>query len=57
MKIEGRAKGFADVRRYLEMLDASRTFTDIMLLSHHDLTVGEKGKGVLFSISCRTVNR
>jgi len=57
LKIEGRAKGFADVRRYLEMLDASREFTNILLLSHHDLAVGEKGRGVQFSISCRTVNR
>lgn len=57
LKIEGRAKGFADVRRYLEKLDASGEFTDIMLMSHHDMAVGEKGKGVQFSISCRAVNR
>lgn len=57
LKIEGRAKSFADVRRYLEKLDASGAFTDVMLLSHRDMVVGEKGKGVQFSISSRVVNQ
>lgn len=57
LKMEGRARNFAAVRGYLERLEDSRAFADILLLSHHDLAVGETGKGVQFSISCRTVPR
>lgn len=57
LKIEGRSRSFAAVRGYLERLEDSRAFTDILLLSHHELAVGEKGKGFQFSISCRAVPR
>jgi type IV pilus assembly protein PilN len=57
LKLEGRAHGFSSVRSYLEKLEASHAFTDILLLSHRDMAVGEKGRGVQFTISCRAVAR
>ncbi len=55
LKIEGRARHFSQVRTYLEQLEASGAFSDVLLLSHGDLALGEKGRGVVFSISCRAV--
>lgn len=55
VKIEGVTRSFGQVRSYLEALEDSRLFSDILLLSHTDLIVGEKGRGVRFSISCRVV--
>lgn len=55
MKIEGRAKSFAKVRTYLENLEDAAAFTQILLISHRDIAVGEKERGVQFSISCRAV--
>jgi type IV pilus assembly protein PilN len=57
LKIEGRAKGFGNVRAYVERLNDSREFTDILLLSHRELVSGEKSRGVQFLISCRAVTR
>ena len=54
-KIEGRARNFGQVRAYLERLEQSKAFTDILLLSHGDLVTGEKSHGVHFTISCRAV--
>lgn len=53
VKIEGHARSFAQVRSYLEKLEDSKAFTSILLLSHADVAVGEKGKGVRFTISCK----
>jgi type IV pilus assembly protein PilN len=55
IKIEGHAKSFAQVRSYLEKLEDSKSFTSILLLSHADIAVGEKGRGVLFTVSCKAV--
>jgi len=54
VKIDGRAHSFANLRTYLEKLDESKAFTEVLLLSNHDVAVGEKAKGVQFTISCRT---
>lgn len=57
LKIDGRAKSFSLVRTYMEKLEDSKAFTDIMLLSHNDVAAGANAKGVLFKISCRAVMR
>ena len=57
LTIDGRAKNFNLVRTYLEKLEDSKTFTEIMLLSHNDVAAGTNVKGVLFKISCRAVMR
>lgn len=57
LKVEGRATGFGDVRTYVERLNDSKEFTDILLLSHRVLATGEKSSGVQFTISCRVVTR
>jgi type IV pilus assembly protein PilN len=53
IKIEGRAKSFAQVKQYLEKLEDSKVFTSILLLSHNAVAVGERTKGVQFVISCK----
>ena len=53
LKIEGHARSFAQVRSYIERLEDSKAYTSILLLSHSNIAVGEKTKGVNFSISCK----
>lgn len=53
LKIEGHARSFAQVRSYIEKLEDSKAYTSILLLSHAAVAVGEKAKGVNFSISCK----
>lgn len=55
-KLEGRAKSFKNVQLYLEKLEASKNFSDVMLLSHQNIDAGEKKRGVQFTISCKVVN-
>lgn len=55
LKIEGRAKSFGQVRTYLEHLDDSTVFSDVLLTSHADLAVSEKKHGVRFAMSCKVV--
>ena len=55
LKLDGRARNFSHVRSYMGHLENSKNFTDILLLSHADITVGEKGHGVQFTITCRAV--
>jgi type IV pilus assembly protein PilN len=57
LKIEGVAKNFGMVRAYMDKLEDSKQFAEILLLSHHELILGDKTKGVQFSISCRAVTR
>lgn len=54
-KIEGLANSFSHVRAYLDRLEDSRAFRNILLLSHSPLTLGEKSRGVQFRITCRSV--
>jgi len=53
LNLEGRAKSFATVRQYLEKLEESKVFTNVLLLSHQDLITGDKGRGVQFKVSCK----
>jgi len=53
VSIEGHAKSFANVRSYVEKLEDSKTFTSVLLMSHANIAVGDKGRGVHFSISCK----
>ena len=55
LKIDGRARNFGAVRTYMDKMEDSRTFTDILLLSHTEVAAGNNAKGVLFKISCRAV--
>ena len=55
--IEGRAKNFSIVRSYLDKLEDSQAFQNILLQSHNLIAVGEKVSGIQFKISCRAVIR
>lgn len=54
-KLDGRARSFKAVQQYLEKLEASKNFSNILLLSHQNIVVGENMRGVQFSISCKVV--
>jgi type IV pilus assembly protein PilN len=55
-KMEGRARSFRVVRQYLEKLEASKNFSNVLLLSHQNMSSGENVRGVQFTISCKVVN-
>jgi type IV pilus assembly protein PilN len=55
-KIEGRSRSFKAVQQYLEKLEASKKFSNVLLLSHQNFTPGENMHGVQFTISCKVVN-
>ncbi|MGB9081397.1 MAG: PilN domain-containing protein [Desulfuromonadaceae bacterium] len=55
-KLDGRAGSFKAVQRYLEKLESSKNISNIMLLSHQNITAGEHLRGVQFTISCKVVN-
>lgn len=57
IKIDGRAKTFTLVRTYLEKLEDSKAFTSIYLVSHTNLTLGDRAKGVQFSVICKAVQQ
>lgn len=57
LTIEGRTKNFDMLKNYLGNFESSKYFTNVLLLSHHDLAIGEKTRGVQFTLSCRTVMR
>lgn len=55
-KLTGRARSFKMVPQYLEKLDASKNFSNVLLLSHQNIAAGEKARGVEFTISCKVLN-
>jgi type IV pilus assembly protein PilN len=57
IKIAGLAHSFANVRASMEKFDGSRAFTKTLLLSHHDVLMGDKTHGVQFSLSCRMASK
>lgn len=56
LMLEGHARSFRTLQQYLEKLEASKNFSNVLLLSHQNMVAGEKGRGVQFSISCKVVN-
>jgi Tfp pilus assembly protein PilN len=54
-KIEGRAKSFKLVQQYLEKLESSKNVSNILLMSHQNMTVNDAGHGVLFVITCKVL--
>jgi hypothetical protein len=55
-KLEGRARSFKVIQQYLEKLESSKNVSNVLLLSHQNIAIGEKGRGVQFAISCRVLN-
>lgn len=53
IKVEGLAGSFGNVRAYLEQLEASGIFTDVLLVSHENTSLWEKANGVRFTVSFR----
>lgn len=54
-KLEGHARSFKVVQQYLERLEASKNFSNVLLLSHQNMVAGEKGRGIQFTISCKVI--
>ncbi len=57
IKIEGRARTFANLKAYLDKLEESKVFTAILLQSHVNIVLGEQTKGLQFSITCKAVQQ
>ncbi len=55
-KLEGRARSFKSVQQYLEKLETSKNFSNVLLLSHQNMAEGEKVRGVQFTITCKVLN-
>lgn len=53
LKIDGRSRTFSQLRTFLDKIEDSKEFTAITLLSHSEIAVGEKTRGIQFSISCK----
>lgn len=54
--LSGNAKSFKAVQHYLEKIEGSKNFSDVLLLSHHNIAAGEISRGVQFTISCKVLN-
>ena len=54
-KIDGRAHSFKKVQQYVEKLETSKNFANVLLLSHQNIVVGIMTRGVQFTISCKVV--
>ena len=57
IKLEGKARSFTVVRNYLEKLEGSGYFRDVLLVSHQNAALNERSSGVQFNITCRVVAR
>jgi Tfp pilus assembly protein PilN len=55
-KLGGRARSFNAVQQYIEKLESAKSFSNILLLSHQNMVVGQNDHGVQFNISCRVHN-
>lgn len=56
LKVDGHARSFKVLQQYLEKLETSKNFSNVLLISHQNMFAGEKERGVKFSISCKVVN-
>jgi Tfp pilus assembly protein PilN len=54
-RLEGYARSFKNIQKYLEKLETSKNFATVLLLSHQNMTAGIKTHGVQFVISCKVV--
>lgn len=55
-KLDGRARNFKSVQQYLEKLETSKNFSNVLLLSHQNITTGENALGVQFAITCKVMH-
>lgn len=57
VKLQANAGSFAQVRTYMERLEESKNFSNIMLQSHREVMSGATGRGVQFAITARVVSQ
>jgi len=55
-KLDGRAHSFKKLQQFVEKLEAAKNFSNVLLLSHQNIAVGEKTRGIQFTISCKVVD-
>lgn len=53
--LAGRARSFKVVEQFLERLESSEKVSNVLLLSHQNLTLDEKVRGIQFTISFNVV--
>lgn len=53
LKLEGIAKNFGALRKFMENLEESKYFTEIYLIGQSDTQVSPGQKGIVFNITCK----
>ncbi len=53
LKIGGMAKGFGNIRKFMENLEDSKFFTDVYLVSQSAMQVSQSENGMSFQITCK----
>lgn len=53
LKLGAVAKGFGNLRKFVENLEDSKFFTDVYLVNQSDLQVSQTEKGIGFHIACK----
>ncbi|HEX9023074.1 MAG TPA: PilN domain-containing protein [Geobacteraceae bacterium] len=53
LRLSGVAKGFGNLRNFVENLEGSKFFTDVYLVSQSELQVSPAEKGLSFNITCK----
>jgi type IV pilus assembly protein PilN len=53
LKLDGMAKNFGALRKFMENLEESKYFTDIYLVGQSDTQVSPSQKGIAFHITCK----
>ena len=56
-KIDGIARNFRAVQNYLEKLESSPDFNDVLLQSHSMITLNPATHGVQFSLTCKVTHQ
>lgn len=55
LKLTGTATGFSSIRKFMENLEASKTFTEIYLTEQSIVRIDNKRKAVNFTVTCKAL--
>jgi type IV pilus assembly protein PilN len=53
LKLAGVARGFNDLRIFMEHLEDSRSLTDVYLLNQGESKLGDAAQGINFNLTCK----
>ena len=53
LKLSASARNFSSLRKFIENLESSKTFTEVYLTDQTSMKTGNKQKGINFTVTCR----